>query len=306
MATELLDSTRGIEVIILLLRVKMINAMTKIFWLGLSLSLMLATSVRAGLTAEEIYEKISPAVLTLEVENAQKEKFVGSAFLTSRPGLAVTAWHVVHDAQKIQARFPGDRSVKVLGLLAKDEAHDLAIIEIDSKIQPQLTLAAEKPRVGAKVYVIGTPQGLDFSLAEGLISQVRELGGICQYQLSCPISPGNSGGPVVNDRGEIVGMVSWRKPDAQNVSFAIPSFEVTRLLAGQAKTPVPVGEFADKKTIAPNEPVVARQSPDGGLVEFQKALSAHAGRKVTVTLEDGQERKSFTFAPPARKTADAK
>lgn len=274
--------------------------------LGLGLSLMVANSVRAGLSAEEIYEKVSGTVLTLEVENSQKERFVGSAFLALRPGLAVTAWHVVHDAVKIQAHFPGNKPVKVLGLVGKDESHDLALLEIESTKQPDVSLASARPRVGTKVFVIGAPQGLDFSIADGLVSQLRDVDGMCQYQLSCPISPGNSGGPVVNDCGEIIGVISWRRPDAQNLSFAVPSLDVARLQSFQVKTPVAIGEFSKKKMTVLAEPVSARRKSDaGGLKDFQEALASHAGRQVSVTLNDGNEQQRFIFEAPAKSPAAA-
>jgi S1-C subfamily serine protease len=273
--------------------------MKKLYWLGLSL--LLASSARAGLSAEDIYEKISPSVLTLEVENFRGEKFVGSAFLSVRPGLAVTAWHVVHDAKEIQARFPGNKPVKVLGLVGKDEGRDLAFLEIESTKEPDMKLATVAPRVGTKVFVIGAPQGMDFSIADGLVSQLRDVDGMRQYQLSCPISPGNSGGPVLNDNGEIVGVISWRRADAQNMSFAVPALEVTRLQPSKTATVVAVGAFADDSTKVHAEQVVAkRKSTSSGLSDFQKALSNRAGQKVTVTLKDGSGQEEFTFEAPKK------
>ena len=87
--------------------------------------------------------------------------------------------------------------------------------------------------MAARAYVIGAPKGYDFSISDGLISQIRTVNGFQQYQLSCPISPGNSGGPILNNRGEVIGIASWTKADAQNVSFAIPTQEFMRLNVSQ-------------------------------------------------------------------------
>jgi len=257
--------------------------------------------VRAALSPEEIYEKIAPSVLTLEVENSSHERFVGAAFLVFRPGLAVTAWHVVHDAQKIEAWFSDRRRVKIVGLVAKDEKLDLALIEIAANDHPRTVLSTQKPRIGAKAFVIGAPKGMDFSIADGLISQVRELDGVCQYQLSCPISPGNSGGPVLNDRGDVVGVVSWRKAGVQNVSFAVPSVDVPRLDRRQPAVPWPVPMLSTSGSLPAKEALTAQlvKGDARGLSEFRQALAEHAGKRVTLTLETGGDTRSFSFeAPP--------
>ncbi|HEU0040530.1 MAG TPA: trypsin-like peptidase domain-containing protein [Verrucomicrobiae bacterium] len=258
---------------------------------------------QAALSPEEIYEKTSPSVLTLEVENSNHERFVGAACLVVRPGLAVTAWHVVHDAQKIEAWFSDHRRAKIVGLVAKDEKLDLALIEIEANDRPRTVLATNTPRIGAKAFVIGAPKGMDFSIADGLISQVRELEGVRQYQLSCPISPGNSGGPVLNDRGELVGIVSWREAGVQNLSFAVPSLEVLRLDSRKPAVPWPVrvvrvlgksDSFPEKGTFN-GERV---KSDPRGLAEFRQALAELAGKRVTLTLETGGAVQSFNFEAP--------
>jgi S1-C subfamily serine protease len=255
---------------------------------------------QAALSPEEIYEKISPSVLTLEVENSDHEHFVGAAFLVLRPGLAVTAWHVVHDAQRVEAWFSDRRRVKIVGLVAKDEKLDLALIEIEANDHPRAVLSTNKARIGAKAFVIGAPKGMDFSIADGLISQVRELDGVSQYQLSCPISPGNSGGPVLNDRGEVVGVVSWRKAGVQNLSFAVPSLDVFRLDDRQPAVPWPVRALG-KSDSRPEEAELTAErvkSDLRGLPEFRQALAELAGKRVTLTLETGGAVKSFSFEAP--------
>jgi hypothetical protein len=272
----------------------------KALWLA-GLGVAGAMPGQAALSPEQIYEKTSPSVLTLEVENSDHERFVGAAFLVLRPGLAVTAWHVVHDAQTIEAWFSDHRRVKIVGLVAKDEKLDLALIEIEANDHPQTVLSTNTPRIGAKVFVIGAPKGMDFSLADGLISQVRELEGLRQYQLSCPISPGNSGGPVLNDHGEVVGIVSWRKAGVQNLSFAVPSPEVLRLDSRQPAVPWPVGGLGGSDYSFPGngrqKGERVKSDPDGW-AEVHQALGKLAGKRVTLTLETGGAVQSFRFEAP--------
>jgi serine protease Do len=113
--------------------------------------------------------------------------------------------------------------VEVLGVIDKDERHDLALIKLGSMGRPQLQICASNPPVGSRAYAVGAPKGFDFSITDGLISQIQTVDGFPQFQVSCPISGGNSGGPLVNERGEVAGIASWTKKGAQNLNFATPA-----------------------------------------------------------------------------------
>jgi serine protease Do len=184
----------------------------------------------AELKPEKIYRKVLPSVMTLEVENEAGERFVGSGVLALADDIAVTAWHVVCDARFVVAVFADGQRVKVIGCIDKDGKRDLAIIKLEKGMpHRRAVLCRELQVVASRVYVMGAPKGYDFTISDGLISQIRRVDGFSQYQLSCPISTGNSGGPVINEHGEVIGIASWTKADAQNLSFAIPTRELARL-----------------------------------------------------------------------------
>ena len=147
---------------------------------------------------------------------------------------ALTAWHVIADARSVWAVFADGQRVKVIGCIDHNGGRDLALLKLEKRLpHRQAALCQELQAVAARAYVIGAPKGYDFSISDGLISQIRTVNGFQQYQLSCPISPGNSGGPILNHRGEVIGIASWTKADAQNVSFAIPTQEFMRLNLSQ-------------------------------------------------------------------------
>jgi len=242
--------------------------------------------------------------VTLEVENAAGKHFVGSAFLALGEGLAVTAWHVVHDARRVEARFSDNQRVRVTGLVDKNESLDLALVKLDSGARPRINLSCPTPHIGSRIYLVGSPRGFDFSLSDGLISQVRTVDGVRYYQVSCPISPGDSGGPVLNDRGQAIAVMSWRKADAENVSFAIPCLAVARLNATLA--PVAWPEIVPPSHPAgaePNSAPLVRAAVGAGTSfrDFQKLLADRAGKRLTVIVQEGGKESVFNFEVPRKR-----
>lgn len=252
---------------------------------------------------EEIYASALPATITLEVENAAGQHFIGSAFLAVRDGLAVTAWHVVHDARRIEARFADNQRVPVVGWVDKDEEHDLALIALARGGAPKLAVCSAPPRVGSRIYTIGAPKGLDFSLSEGLVSQIRMVDGVEFYQISSPISPGDSGGPVLNERGEVIGIMSWRKANAENLGFAIPGSDLLRLNASRAPTPWAQATIASRPASPAQNGETFTRAPapavGDGFGAFQKLLAERAGKPVTVIVQEGGKENRFKFIAPA-------
>lgn len=269
-------------------------------WAGTS------SSLQAELQPDQLYSAVSPSIVALDVENVSGKHFVGTAFLAAGSGLAVTAWHVVHDARRVEARFSDNHRVTVIGLVDKNEKLDLALLQLAAGSRPRITLSASTPRIGSRVYLVGSPRGLDFSISEGLISQIRTLDGVRYYQLSCPISPGDSGGPVLNDRGEAIGVVSWRKADAENVGFAVPCHEVARMNAA-----LPVVAWSAVVPLAPQPVASPEAAPQvraavttGGqgaadpYHRFQEFLSGRSGERVTVIVQEPGKETRFSFEVP--------
>lgn len=260
--------------------------------------------LRAQMNSENIYAAALPSILTLEVETVAGERFIGSAFLGLRDGLAVTAWHVIHDARKVEARFSDNRKVRVVGLVDKDEQHDLALVKLETNAGPSAVVGEKLPRVGSRAYVIGTPNGYEFSIREGLVSQIRTLDGVRYYQISCPISGGDSGAPLLNDRAEVIGMVSWRKTNVGSVGFATPGADIARLNADRPTAnwpldnPSPAPETEPPRVATLLRSASSPQELPGDFHALQKFLADRVGKQITVTTqEDGRERR-FSFEVP--------
>jgi S1-C subfamily serine protease len=250
------------------------------------------------LSAERIYTQTLPSVLTLRVENKAGDRYVGAAFLAVTQGVAVTAWHVIHDAVKVSAKFPNGTSCDVSGFIDYDETKDVALIRVDSEDRPLLNLADTKPAIGAKTYVIGSPKGYEFSISDGLLSQIQKVDGFNQYQVSCPFSPGNSGGPILNAKGEVLGIAAWTRNGAQNLNFATPAKEALKL---DPTKPITTWKQSRKKALLSSE-TRKRNSPVNestqSAQELKRFFNKSTGKEITVTVtQDGQQEK-FTFTVP--------
>lgn len=183
----------------------------------------LAALVPIQSDATALYNKVLPSVMTLHVVRKGGGTVTGTAFLAFKDGIAVTAWHVVADAKEATVKFADGAEYDVSGLIDKDERRDVALIRVKVAGKPLLSLQGTNPAVGTKAYAVGAPQGLEFSLSEGIVSQLRTEKGIDAVQFTCPVSQGNSGGPLLDSEGRVLGVVSAQVRDGQNLNFASPA-----------------------------------------------------------------------------------
>ena len=132
---------------------------------------------------------------------------LGSGFFV-RKGLVATNLHVVEDAAKGYAKRVGQETKYVIeGITARDDGNDLVIIKVSALDVPALTLGdSDAVQVGEAVYAVGNPRGLDGTFSQGVISSIREVKTRKRLQFTAPISPGSSGGPVLNEVGEVIGI----------------------------------------------------------------------------------------------------
>lgn len=176
-----------------------------------------------GIPLEEFLQ--GPPVLPEE----QELQALGSGFVIGRNGEILTNAHVVKDAEEITVRFP-DRSEKVATLVGLDERLDIALLKVDAKgLHPVKIGNSDKLEVGQWVLALGSPFGLDYSATQGIISALgRNLPGgsyVPFIQTDAAVNPGNSGGPLLNTAGEVIGVNSQiYSPSGgyMGLSFAIP------------------------------------------------------------------------------------
>ncbi len=156
----------------------------------------------------------------------------GSGFFINTKGDIITNWHVINSASSAMVKTATGAIFNVKGVVAKDEKRDIAKITLDAKdiTFPYLTLSTIIPEIGERIFVVGNPYGLESTVSDGLISAIRSGSDNGQIiQISAPISPGSSGGPVINSENQVVGIATFQLVKGQNLNFAISSTEIVKL-----------------------------------------------------------------------------
>ena len=190
-------------------------------------------------TAQEIARKTFTSTVLLVMEDANGQPLsLGSGFFV-RGGEVATNLHVVEGAARGYAKLVGQKAkYDIEGITAVDPERDLVILKLSGARASTLTLgSSDDVQVGETVYAVGNPQGLEGTFSQGIVSSIREVGTDKLLQITAPISPGSSGGPVLNGKGEVIGVSVATFKGGQNLNFAIPSSYLKALLgkAGPAK-----------------------------------------------------------------------
>ena len=261
------------------------------------ISLFLLIPLVSGLAAAQsvppkkdipaIAKAANGAIVTIITANNDKPIAQGTGFLVSADGVIVTNYHVIATGNVAIAKFPDDTAFPVDGVLAADKVRDLAIIKIHGKTFRTLALGdSDDIQVGEEVVAIGNPLSLESTVSNGIISGVRtskEQGGKF-LQTTAPISPGSSGGPLFNMRGEVVGINTLYLEGGENLNFAIPVNDAKLLLSHQsAKLQNLPNEHEAALTDEP--PSTTGEEPIAQKKQTEETYYVRAGRNETYVIE---------------------
>lgn len=200
--------------------------------------------IESGIDIAAVVERLAPSIVTINADLGSGGQSLGTGVITTADGEIVTNAHVVDDAEEIRVRLAGETEPREARLLASDAGNDLALLRMaGDDFEPATFAAPDSVRLGDQVVAIGFALGLDGdpSVTLGIVSALdRTIGSGDVYldgliQTDAAISSGNSGGPLVNAAGEVIGINTAVARDtptaaATNVGFAISVAETTRVI----------------------------------------------------------------------------
>ena len=242
-------------------------------WAALALVCTLASSAVAAESIVDLVQAAKPAVVTVITYDADgSERGRASGFFVKSDEI-ITNWHVIKTAKSVRTKTIDGTTYAVTKILARDERADLALLKLDkanTTVMP-LRMTVACPKEGERVVVIGCAGGLSTTVSDGIVSALREIPEVGRViQITAPVSHGSSGSPVVNARGEVVGVVIGYYKDGQNLNFAVPSERVLALRPGtagsHASVPSGAGAGADVSTRIRSAVVMMRKG------EYSSAL----------------------------------
>ena len=209
--------------------------------LGICSIFLIAISWMSSLaTAQEeladVIERCEKSVVRIEVEGKEGES-LGSGFVVNESGMIVTNVHVLAGAIKAKAIFADKTSATITGTLHFDKTRDICVARLSTGNYKPIKVHQSLPRKGETVTALGAPRGLSFTATNGIVSALREGKSIDpEYngqwvQIDAALSPGNSGGPIINRSGEVVAMSTLAsRGDSQNLNFGISSTDITEAI----------------------------------------------------------------------------
>jgi S1-C subfamily serine protease len=194
----------------------------------------------------EIATLATSAFAVITTNPGQSNEASGSGFAISSDGALITNLHVVEDAEQVRVQISTGEVYDDVDVLGADELRDLLILQVPATGLDVLPLVSDETvQLGEEIYVLGNPLGFNQTFSDGLVSSRRfNEAGWEEFQISAPISPGSSGGPVLNSRGEVIAVATSTSvsQDAQNLNFAVPIRYAYEILARSSEA-VPFLDF---------------------------------------------------------------
>lgn len=200
------------------------------------------------LSSEQIYSMAKGCAVEIITYNKNNQELsLGSGFTYSNDGKIVTNYHVIDEAYFAKV-YIEQNSYDVVSVLAYDIEKDLAVLKINATNLKTLKINYSAPATGSTIFALGSSRGLTSTFSSGIVtSSSREIDGVNYIQHDAAISNGNSGGPLINGNGEIIGINTLTIKDSQNLNFAISTIELNSL---SFSTPLSLAQVYEKENDA--------------------------------------------------------
>jgi serine protease Do len=237
------------------------------------------TAETRSLTPREIADRSTASVVSVH-----NEESLGTGFVVRADGWIATNLHVIESGGDVSVTFTDGRTLPVVEIVNASREHDLAILRVETAKLPVLPLGdSERVRPGDPVVAIGHPLGFEDTVSNGLVSALRHVNEqLDVLQISAPIAPGSSGGPLFDDRGRVIGVATAIIQGGQNLNLALPVKYVSALLSHPE--PIPMSVFsAAMSALRKGAPRLERHVPRHALT-LLKGCSAETHETITRSL----------------------
>lgn len=195
-------------------------------------------------TPQEIYKNCSDAIVVVYSYDANNDLVtLASGVIVSPEGLVFTNYHVIRFADRVEIRH-GLKVFTEVKFIAVNEENDAAILQFNGSISSFVKPSAlGKPQIGENVFALGNPNMLERTLSAGILSGVREIDGETLIQFTASISPGSSGGALLNNYGELIGITNSSNEGNQNLNFAVPVWKYLKMLYSETRDTLQVNRI---------------------------------------------------------------
>ncbi|MBO4280913.1 MAG: trypsin-like peptidase domain-containing protein [Lachnospiraceae bacterium] len=194
---------------------------------------------------EEVYASLSGSMVEIHTYDKKGQGIsLGSGFFIDETGTVLTNFHVMEGAYSAEIVMYDSKSYRVTDIVGYDKDIDLCVIKTAAKETKAVTFFEGEVKTGETVYTIGSSIGLTGTFSNGIVSTAsRKNDGVEYIQITAPISKGNSGGPLVNEFGEVLGVNTFQMVDGQNLNFAVSIKELENV---SRKNPMTIQQFGEK------------------------------------------------------------
>lgn len=196
------------------------------------------TGIELQTALPDLIRRVKPSVVSVLTYDAKGEPLISGTGFFVRASEVVTNMHVIKGAHRVEIHtLEGKgRTYPVAGALAVDDEADLALLKVDlpAERSKPLTMTTSLPDEGEQIFVIGNPLRLEGSVSDGIVSAIREVPDLGRIiQVTAPVSHGNSGSPLFNMRGEVIGIVTVKVTNGQNINLALGVARINSLSRGE-------------------------------------------------------------------------